>query len=106
MEFNEYQTEAYKTAVYPKNAVPHYNGLAITEEAGEIAGKIKRFYRDGITIEQLREQVKKESGDLIWEICALLTELGLTLEEVMEDNLAKLRDRAARNVIHGSGDSR
>ena len=106
MKMNDYQIEAYKTAIYPKSAVPHYNGLAIAEEAGEICGKIKRYYRDNLPLEEVKKYIKKEGGDLLWELCGILTEFELTLEEVAEANLEKLRDRAARGVISGSGDNR
>jgi len=43
---------------------------------------------------------------VLWYVAQLATELGLDLEDVAGANLAKLADRATRNVIAGSGDRR
>lgn len=37
---------------------------------------------------------------------ALAEVLGISLEDIAEANLAKLKDRAERNVIDGNGDNR
>jgi hypothetical protein len=36
----------------------------------------------------------------------LSSDLGLSLGDIAEDNIKKLRDRKERDVIHGSGDTR
>ena len=52
------------------------------------------------------EGLKKELGDVLWYLAALASDLGVTLEEVAAGNVAKLRSRAERGVIGGSGDNR
>ena len=47
MNFNEYQQKSRKTAGYP--AIGHpviYPVLGLANEAGEVAGKIKKVFRD------------------------------------------------------------
>jgi hypothetical protein len=43
---------------------------------------------------------------VLWYVAQLATELNLELEQIAAANLSKLADRAARNVISGSGDRR
>jgi NTP pyrophosphatase (non-canonical NTP hydrolase) len=109
MEFNEYQRLAIKTAVYPcvgKNFV--YPTLGLAGEAGEVAEKVKKIFRDSggeMTAEQ-KELLLKELGDVLWYVSAIAHELGTGLEDVAELNLRKLSDRKDRGMIHGSGDKR
>jgi NTP pyrophosphatase (non-canonical NTP hydrolase) len=109
MEFNEYQRLAIKTAVYPcvgRNFV--YPTLGLTGEAGEVAERVKKIFRDSngeMTPEQ-KELLLKELGDVLWYISALAHELYTDLDEVATMNLKKLYDRKDRNMIHGSGDKR
>ncbi len=109
MEFNEYQKEARKTAVYPNigsNFI--YPTLGLCGESGEIAEKIKKVIRDdnGIITEEKRELLKKELGDVLWYISNLASELNVSLSEIAEENIKKLKDRQDRNVLKGSGDLR
>lgn len=47
-----------------------------------------------------------EVGDILWQTAGLAKVMGVTLEEVAEENLAKLASRKQRNVIAGDGDER
>ena len=107
MKFGDYQGEARKTAIYPNrmdNMV--YPTLGLCGEAGEVAEKVKKYIRDNGDIRELQVSVKKELGDVLWYIAALCDELGLTMEGIAEENIAKLQSRQERNVIHGDGDDR
>ena len=103
MTFNEYQEEAKKTAIYPTEYRLVYPTLGLTGEAGEVAEKVKKMVRDG---KLDTDGLKKELGDVLWYLAALASDLGVTLEEVAADNVAKLRSREERGVIGGSGDNR
>ncbi len=109
MDFNEYQTKSRKTAGYP--AIGHpviYPTLGLANEAGEVAGKIKKVFRDknGQISPETREALKAELGDVLWYIAQVATELGLSLDEVAEHNITKLYDRLERGKIRGDGDNR
>jgi NTP pyrophosphatase (non-canonical NTP hydrolase) len=85
-----------------------YPTLGLCGESGEVADKVKKVLRDrkGVFDQEVREGLALELGDVLWYVAQLATELGLSLEEIAEANLAKLASRAARNVIGGSGDQR
>lgn len=110
MEFAEYQTRTATTAIYPGRGT--INGLLYTAlglgEVGEVQGKIKKVLRDanGVVSPETVQAIKGELGDCLWYLSQLSSELGLTLNDIAEANLAKLADRAARGVLKGSGDNR
>jgi NTP pyrophosphatase (non-canonical NTP hydrolase) len=109
MDFSDYQTKSRKTARYP--AIGHpliYPTLGLTNEAGEVAGKIKKIFRDknGVIGEEERAALKGELGDVLWYLSQICTELNLSLDEVAEHNIAKLYDRLERGKIGGEGDNR
>lgn len=85
-----------------------YPTLGLLNEAGEVAGKIKKIFRDkgGVIAHEDRTGLKSELGDVLWYLAQICTELELTLDEVAEYNLSKLADRQKRGVIRGEGDQR
>jgi len=109
MDFTDYQKKAKQTAKYP--IIGHgviYPTLGLTNEAGEVAGKIKKVFRDkdGVISEETRDALKAELGDVLWYLAQVATELNLSLDEIAEYNIAKLLDRQARGKIQGDGDNR
>lgn len=107
--FEVYQRESRKTwNVIPMNHSIVYPTLGLVNEAGEVAGKVKKIFRDreGIITDDDRMALKKELGDVLWYLTQICTELDLSLEEVAEANLEKLFSRLERNAIRGDGDNR
>jgi NTP pyrophosphatase (non-canonical NTP hydrolase) len=109
MDFSDYQSKSRKTAKYP--AIEHpviYPVLGLVNEAGEVAGKIKKVFRDkdGQISEETRQALKAELGDVLWYIAQVATELNLSLEEIAGHNIDKLYDRLERGKIQGDGDNR
>ena len=122
MTLNEYQRAAIMFAKYDTNDYPF---IALAEEVGEVMGKIAKFNRKNkssmdSTIEciagddfylsdrelELKMMLKKELGDVLWQLQACCNELGLNLEDVAACNLEKLQCRNSRGVIIGEGDDR
>ncbi len=105
MDLNEYQ----KLAMNTKKPMPfYYPVLKLTGEAGEVAEKYGKLVRDknGIVSIEFVDDMVKELGDVLWYIASIANDLGIDLNTVGERNIAKLADRAKRNVISGSGDNR
>jgi NTP pyrophosphatase (non-canonical NTP hydrolase) len=99
MNFENYQSEASQTALYPnrlKNL--EYPTLGLAGEAGEVANIVKKIQRDhgGVVTEEVRAKLKDELGDVLWYISACADELGLTLSEIAEYNVNKLARRHGR----------
>lgn len=109
MEFNEYQKETRKTAIYPGLGNNFsFPTIGLAGETGEVAEKIKKIIRDkgGVVDEQSQREVKKELGDVLWYLAQLATELDINLEDVVACNLEKITSRKERNIVHGDGDNR
>lgn len=108
MNFEDYQTQASKTAIYNDADVIVYPVLGLLSEAGEVAGKVKKVLRDnnGQFLPEHREAIADEVGDCLWYIASICTDLGFGMETIAQRNLNKLNSRMARGVIQGSGDTR
>lgn len=121
---NVYQYQAHATAVY-RQAVEQfvdnanrteivglicllYAGLGLASEAGEVAGKLKKFIRDDgchLTAER-RDATVGELGGVRWYQSEIATLIGVTLGHVDTSNLDTLADRQRRGKLHGDGDHR
>ena len=109
MDFDNYQKEARKTAIYPnkgKNFI--YPTLGLVGESGEVAEKIKKILRDknGNLDSKSKLGLKKELGDVLWYLSNLCDEFNFSLSDVARLNLEKLNLRLTRDKISGSGDDR
>ena len=109
MQLSDYQDRSRATAVYPGAGDNFtYPALGLCGEAGEVAEKVKKAMRDdgGVLTDARRAALAAELGDVLWYVAQLATEAGLDLDEIAEENLAKLLSRKERNVLQGSGDTR
>lgn len=111
MTFDEYQKKAITTALDSYDDPIMQNSvwvMGVAGEAGELVEKWKKAvaYRKGEFSEAEFEDFKKELADVIWYIAVLAERLGLSLDELMEQNVAKLASRKQRGVIKGAGDNR
>jgi len=113
--FDEYCQQAMDCAIYPGSFV--YPVLGLNGEAGEVAEKLKKFFRDSEyemdlddpiveMTPELRMELAMELGDCLWYITAAATDLGYELSEIAAINLDKLQDRKKRQMLKGSGDYR
>ena len=105
MNMNEYQKLAMKTAIFSTDMGVYYATLGLAGEAGEIANKVKKFIRDGHSVEKEKELIS-ELGDVLWYVAAVADVIGVSLEEVAKDNMYKLAERQRKGTLQGSGDNR
>lgn len=110
MTFDEYQKKALTTAVRNSEDLMQKTiwVMGVAGEAGEVLEKWKKIvaYKEGIISKKELSLLGKELADVVWYIAVLAHDLGLSFDEVMQQNVAKLEDRAKRNVIKGEGDTR
>ena len=119
MELNKYQEKAMTTCM-PSSENFSYMFLNLVGEVGEFASKIAKHIRKGnlaLDNNDLQGQwnldddtnaeineLKKEAGDILWQLSGLCTVMGWSLEDVAQMNLDKLAARKAVGTIDGNGD--
>ena len=105
MTLNDYQELSHKTSgdVEIGGRYEIYPLLGLAGEVGELLNKVKKYYRDG---EANDSGIKGELGDILWYLAEFCSQSDFTLEEVAQYNLDKLKHRAEKGTIHGSGDER
>lgn len=98
MFLNEYQKEAARTLIpvpdfqiTPDQVMLSWNCLGLAGEAGEVADLVKKaiYHQQGLD----REKLVKELGDVMWYLAAICSVLGITLDDVAQANVKKLRAR-------------
>jgi NTP pyrophosphatase (non-canonical NTP hydrolase) len=113
MDFNEYQNLTEKTDL--KTGIKEglnppflYYVLGLVGEAGEVADKIKKIFRDdkGVITDEKIESINKELGDVLWYLSRLANAFNLKFNDVAKSNINKLFKRKNNGTIIGSGDNR
>lgn len=68
-----------------------HGALGISTEAGEILDAVKKsiFYGKPFDFVNLQEEI----GDCFWYLAILAKEAGMSFEDIMAQNIAKLKDR-------------
>lgn len=123
LTLNEYQKQAMTTCM-PSSENFSYMFLNLVGEVGEFASKVAKHIRkekativenefvlECETIEDavraddpIYDAIKKEAGDILWQLSGVCTIFGWSLEEVAKMNLDKLAARKAVGTIDGNGD--
>ena len=108
-EFDEYQKFTATTDVYPNDKFNiGYKALGLVGEAGEVADKIKKIYRDKDGNFNVTDEIEiaKELGDCLWYISRIAAAIGFELSDITKLNVDKLSKRKTEGKLHGSGDNR
>ena len=93
VDFDDYQRLAMRTRNHTlePSLARAVAALGLAGEAGETADYIKKVVGHAHEIDA--SHLAKEIGDVIWYCASLCDEFGLSLEEVAEMNIEKLRRR-------------
>ena len=96
MNFYQYQTEALRTARMMPSLTENllHAQIGLCTEVGEFATEVKRLfaYRKELTPE-MRDHMAEELGDVLWYIAVAADTLNVSMTEMAEGNIAKLRKR-------------
>lgn len=85
-----------------------YLTVAMCGEAGEVADKVKKIYRDheGIVDSVAEQEIAAELGDVLWYLTAIAVKLRVPLWSIAKCNIDKVNRRINMETLHGSGDYR
>lgn len=74
-------------------------GLGLSGELGEVTDLLKKhlYHRNGMPLDI--DKMRDELGDVMWYFSVLLDTLGLSFEDVMEANVAKLEKRHPNGFV-------
>ena len=127
MKLKEYQERVMSTCM-PSCENFSYMLLNLVGEVGEFASKVaKAIRKEKLAIgwkeesqeadennliptcsyfdwKEMDEELKKEAGDILWQLSGLCKVMGWDLEDVAQTNLDKLAARKAAGTIDGNGD--
>lgn len=102
---NQLQEELQKTSDYPgKGTSLEYPGYALAEEAGEVAGQLKRLLKDKHLnkskkqINKRKRKIADELGDVLWGVSEIAYELGYSLQDIATNNVQKHTKRANKRI--------
>lgn len=93
MQFNDYQKFAAKgirRESEGKNLLVGF-ALGLGGESGEVLDDIKKREYHGRDIST--KHTSEELGDVLWYVANLATQLGYSLEDIVEYNIYKLKNR-------------
>lgn len=131
MDLNKYQDKAMSTCMNSCRNIS-YMLLNLVGEVGELSSKIAKAIRKkqvsiggktsigrncfmvrdddpamlDFDVLAFDEELKKEAGDILWQLSGLCSIMGWKLNDVAQMNLDKLASRKERGVIDGDGDNR
>lgn len=100
---SEYQEFCKTTAVYEHDFYP---AASLMVEAAELADLFVKPQLRGDDKAIQRHEIVSEAGDVMWNLCAILTANDITLHEVMNYNIQKLLSRKKRGMLKGDGGDR
>ena len=127
MELNKYQERAMSTCM-PSCENISYMLLNLVGEVGEFSSKVAKavrkeqlkigWWEEGEEANEnnliptgsfyewdlIKDELKKEAGDILWQLSGLCKVMGWDLEHVAQVNLDKLAARKAAGTIDGNGD--
>lgn len=129
MRLNEYQEKAMTTCM-PSCENISYMLLNLVGEVGEFSSKIAKAIRKkqvsigghtainrncftvrddnpealDFDILAFDDELRKEAGDVLWQLSGLCSVMGWSLDDIAQMNLDKLAARKAAGTIDGDGD--
>ena len=93
MTINEYQPLAMTTLnpALSKDEILINGVMGLCGESGEAIDIVKKWFAQGHELD--REKLIKELGDVAWYLAEIAHAIGVPLEDVLQRNIDKLKER-------------
>lgn len=89
-EYQEFCARGILPATLEREPIVGF-ALGLAGEAGEVVDDIKKKYFHGRDIDP--QHTIEELGDVMWYVANIATQLGVSIEELIENNVGKLSKR-------------
>ena len=101
MNFKEYQKQAGKTNQFTGTSekAVSISLLGFIGEMGSLVTIFKKRLRDKQAYTYFKENMKEEMGDILWYMTNLATKYDLSLDEIAQDNINKIKTMWANSNI-------
>lgn len=99
-EYQEFCKKAWSSTVQNNQL---YFAVGLAGEVGEVCEEVKKAYRDDRDFD--KEKLTNELGDVLWYLTNIASKAGITLEEVMQQNIKKLTKRHGDSYKSCSSDT-
>lgn len=67
-------------------------------ETGEVLEEIKKYHRDCLDLDEMRERLMLELGDMLYYMNIIATRYGIPMDQVVKANVEKLEKRRAKKA--------
>jgi NTP pyrophosphatase (non-canonical NTP hydrolase) len=104
--FKAYQQFTPSTAVYHPKVEEDYIPAGLAGEVGELMSALAKYNRGDFDLTELWDREQKEIGDIMWFISQWCNMRGYDLDNIVVENMEKLKSRQERGVLKGDGDNR
>lgn len=117
MELNEYQQKAMTTCMPSCDNFAYMMLNLVGEFASKVAKQIRKENKEieenelvtarqgaGMDHSEFEAELRKEAGDILWQLSGLCHVMDWDLEDVAQENLEKLAARKEAGTIDGDGD--
>lgn len=92
MNLSDYQREVARTCATSDHSETVKMALiGLADEVGEVAGPLKKYLFHGHELSGAK--LVDELGDVLWYLTTLANEFDISLEDVISENVEKLRKR-------------
>lgn len=95
-EFQKLSMRSFRTepGLTTQQSKAMLGAIGLAGEVGECTEPVKKwFFHHKRTEEQVRDELREEIGDVLWYTACLADAFGLSLQEIAENNVAKLLKR-------------
>ncbi len=108
MDFDEYQALAMRTKGFARPGIAldglHLASNGLSGEAGEFLDYMKKVIWHDKPFSAI--YAAEELGDILWYLALASTELGISLEEIAEKNIEKLKKRYPQGFSYKASNNR
>ena len=102
--FNEYQLDTRALSSYPKGTAIGYLVTGLSVQSGQVLQHYNELLKNHISVDfktfslDQKKGLLDDLGDVLWHVSRIADEMGMSLSEVAEKNIAKLSAKSPKTA--------